>query len=85
MCSLGLSTNSLASLSSSVLNGMQVNLQRNPSLRWQYFGTEDGNMYRYPATVGQTCDQTIKDPRLRFNSVFIFEERHITISELSTR
>ena len=76
MCSLGLSTNSLAPLSKRILYDMQVNLQLNPSLRWQYFGTEDGNMYRFPATVGQTCDQTVNDPRLRFKVVCFYVERH---------
>jgi len=72
MCTLGLSTSSVPALSGSdVLNVMQVNLQLFPSLRWQYFGTEGGNMYRFPTTVGQTCDKTVFDPRLRFCGSFI--------------
>jgi len=82
MCSLGLSTSSLVPLPTDVLNVMQVNLQLFPSLRWQYFGTEDGNMYRYPTTVGQTCDNTVFDPRLRFNGVLssIFLENLVFIN-----
>jgi hypothetical protein len=64
MCTAGLSASSQMSLSATILNQLAQNLQNNPSLRWQYFGTEDGNVFYYPAAP-QLCKSSSWDPRLR--------------------
>ena len=46
-----------------VIETMKQNMDTAPSLKWQYFASEQGVLFNYP-TVGY-CDETY-DPRFRF-------------------
>ncbi|XP_070564127.1 VWFA and cache domain-containing protein 1-like [Ptychodera flava] len=43
-------------LTQDVLNTMKTNLQRNPSLKWQYYGSEEGVFTIFPAHRMESCD-----------------------------
>ncbi|XP_077994463.1 VWFA and cache domain-containing protein 1-like [Glandiceps talaboti] len=43
-------------LSEPVLDVMKTNFQQNPSLKWQYFGSEEGVFTVYPAHAMHSCD-----------------------------
>jgi hypothetical protein len=54
-------------LSNNILEQMQRNLVNVPTLRWQYYANEDGEIVTYPAT--QKCLTDSEDPRMRYDNV----------------
>ena len=52
-------------MSDELLEIMRLHHSRIKSLKWQYYGNEQGTLYTYPAC--DTCDDSLKtyDPRVR--------------------
>ncbi|CAH1780663.1 unnamed protein product, partial [Owenia fusiformis] len=44
-------------LNEAILNKMKKNLQDYPTLKWQYFGSENGVFTKYPASYDAGCDE----------------------------
>jgi len=62
-----------------VLGTMKQNMLTAPSLKWQYYATEDGVLFNYP--ILNYCNDRY-DPRFRF--VLMYQICHIRIPILGT-
>jgi len=58
-------------MSNNLLDIMMRHHRRIPSLKWQYYGNEQGTLYTYPA-VGTCADSLVHyDPRVRHVLLYI--------------